>query len=424
MVTGHGKTLRSPMGSFFTRERFGQPQVLAGILLLIFLAQCVWLAEKGFSRGGVTDSEMFRIEQGLAQWHGLGVAGAPCCAVMGASTNPASLESINRGSYDPYHSPLWYLAASSPLLLWPRALQPDSIFYWGWLARAPYFAFGVLLGASLWYVSRRLYGNLGGYLALTLYCFSPGIIRASALWFASPETGAAWGAFGTVFTAIAVAHTLYAPREVVLWNWRRIVLLGISLALAVGSQFSLIVLVPMALAFMLYLAPVRSQAAVVIWLAGCAVGALLLFGSYFFHPAAFAQGMRHANFFSISLHGFAMRGAYQQLFSQLGQNSPALVMAVPAALITFLAWPRARYFGNYAPLLVAALFLLLAIALPHFPGLGFQFLALPFLFVFVAGITADLLETPYRNLVIACVGGLLIAQALWNLWELARIGRG
>src|SRR6266567_4172077 len=131
------------MGRFFTRERFGRPQVLAGTLLLIFLAQCAWLVN------------------------------------------------------------------------------------------TPYLIFGVLLGASLWYVARRLYGNAGGYIALMLYCFSPGIIRSSALWFAEPEIGAAWGAFGAIFTAIAVAHTLYAPREVVLWNWRRILLLGLSLALAV-----------------------------------------------------------------------------------------------------------------------------------------------------------------------------------------------
>ena len=308
-----------------------------------------------------------------------------------------------------------------PLLLWPRPLQPDSIFYWGWLARAPSLIFSLLLGASLWYVARRLYGNMGGYIALVLYCFSPGIIRASALWFADPETGAAWGAFGAIFTAIAVAHTLYAPREVVLWNWRRIVLLGISLALAVGSQFSLVVVVPMGLAFMVYLAPVRWRAAVAIWVAACAVAAFLIFAAYSFHPAAFAAGMRHATFFSITWQAFAMRGAYQHLLSQLTQGSPALAIAAPAALIAYLAWPRARYFGNHAPLLVTVMFLFLSIAMPHHPGLGFQFLAMPFLFVFVAGVTADLLETQYRDLVMACVWGLLIAQAVWNVWELARI---
>jgi hypothetical protein len=412
------------MGPFFTRERFGQPQVLAGMLLLILLAQCLWLADRAFTRVGVTDSQMFRIQQGLGQWHGQGIAGTPYGALPGPSNSTASPEATGNGSYDSYHSPLWYLAASGPLLLWPRQLQPDSIFYWGWLERSPGFIFGMLLGASLWYVARRLYGNMGGYVALMLYCFSPGIIRACALWFAEPETGAAWGAFGAIFTAIAVAHTLYAPREVVLWNWRRIVLLGISLALAIGSQFSLAVVVPMALAFMLYLAPARRGAAAAIWAAACGVAALLLFASYSFHPGAFVEGMRHANFFGATWQAFAMRGAYQQVLSQLAQSSPALVIAAPAALLAYLAWPRARYFGNHAPLLVTVVFLFLAIAMPHHPGLGFQFLAVPFLFLFVAGVIADLLETPYRNLVMACVWGLLVAQAIWNVWELARIGRG
>ena len=126
---------------------------------------------------------------------------------------------------------------------------------------------GMFLGASLWYVARRLCGNTGGFVALTFYCFSPAMIQACAVWHTEPEIVAAWGAFGTVFTAIAVAHTLYAPREVVLWNWRRIVLLGISLGIAVGSQFSMIVLIPVALGFLLYVAPVRRAAGIVIWTA-------------------------------------------------------------------------------------------------------------------------------------------------------------
>jgi hypothetical protein len=295
---------------------------------------------------------------------------------------------------------------------------------WGWLARAPDLVFGLLLGASLWYVSRRLYGNMGGYIALTLYCFSPAILRASALWFAQPEMGAAWGALGAIFTAIAVAHTLYAPREVVVWNWRRIALLGLSLALAIGSQFSLLIVVPVALAFMLYLAPTRRGAAVAIWAAGCAFGCLLLVASYSFHAGAFLEGMRQAHFFGISWRAFGMRVAYRQVLAQLVASSPALAVAAPAALIAYLAWPRARYFGNHAPLLVAALFLFLAVGTPHQPGLGFEFVALPFLFVFVAGVSADLLETRHRSLVMGCIWGVLMAQSIWNLWQLAGIGRG
>jgi hypothetical protein len=66
----------------------------------------------------------------------------------------------------------------------------------------------------------------------------------------------------------------------------------------------------------------------------------------------------------------------------------------------------------------------LAAGTPHFPGLGFQLVAVPFLFVFVAGVAADLLETRHRQLVQAAVWGLLVASAGWNIWELARIGRG
>jgi len=46
----------------------------------------------------------------------------------------------------------------------------------------------------------------------------------------------------------------------------------------------------------------------------------------------------------------------------------------------------------------------------------------PFLFVFVSGIAADLLESRHKNLVTACVWGLLVANAAWNTWELARAG--
>jgi hypothetical protein len=276
----------------------------------------------------------------------------------------------------------------------------------------------------VWYVSRRLFGNAGGYVALALYCFSPGIVRSSALWFAEPEVGAAWGAFGAIFTAIAVAHTLYAPREVILWNWRRIVLLGLSLALAVGSQFALIVVVPAALAFMLYLAPTRRLAAVAIWAVACGIGVLLLYAAYFFHASEFWRGMARASFFGISWRAFTMAQAYHQVLAQLGQSSPALVVALPAALTTYLIWPRARYFGNTAPLLVSVLFLALAVGMPHYPGLGFQLTAIPFLFVFVAGIGADLMETRHPQIAFAGVWGLLVANAAWNIWELARIGRG
>lgn len=416
------------MGQFFSRERFGTPQILASALLLLFLGQGVWLVKRTAETSAPDPNERFRIVEGARQWRGGPIAGTAAALSFRAPNEFAYPELDANDGYDPEHSPLWYLISSAPLLGWQQPLQADSISRNAWLAqrwleRLPYQLFGVLLGASLWYVSRRLYGDAGGYIALTLYCFSPAMIRVSALWDAEPEIGAAFGAFGAIFTAIAVAHTLYAPREVVLWNWRRILLLGISIALAIGSQFSLVVVVPAALAFMWYLAPERRRAVVAIWVAACGIALFLMYASYFFHPGMFWQGTRHARF-GVVWQAFGMQGAYRQLLSQLVQSSPALVIALPVALGVYVGWRRARYFGNTAPLLVAVLFLLLGLASPHYPGLGFRLAAMPFLFVFVAGVVADLLDTRYRNLVLACVGGLLMAYALWNVMALVPAGKG
>ncbi len=118
-----------------------------------------------------------------------------------------------------------------------------------------------------------------------------------------------------------------------------------------------------------------------------------------------------------------MTGGYRQVLTHFVQMSPALALALPVAFITYVVWPRTRYFGNTAPLLVAAACILLALATPHYPGFGFQFMAVPFLFVFVAGVAADLLETRMRSLVSAFLVGLLGAYALWSLLELSRVAR-
>lgn len=394
--------------------------MLAAFLLLAFLGQCLWLVGKGIRPGVIDPAEIYRLERGSELWRSRG--SEPRLDLSAAAPDRGQQEiALEDGAYDPNHSHLWYLIAAAPLWLRPVSLQPENIRDLHWSAAVPYLIFGLLLGASLWYVARRLFGNAGGYIALALYCFSPGIIRASAVWSAEPEVGAAWGAFGAIFTAIAVAHTLYAPREVILWNWRRIMLLGLSLVLAVGSQFSLLVVLPVALAFMLYLAPTRRAAALAIWGVACLIALVLWYAAYFFHANAFWQGIRHASFFGISWNAYSMPQAYHQVLAQIGQTSPALVLALPVALVAYFAWPRARYFGNTAPLLVAVLFLLLASGSPHYPGLGFQFMAVPFVFVFVAGVAADLLETRHRQMALAAIWGLLVASSAWNLWELARV---
>jgi len=410
------------MPRFFTRERFGRAQFLAGLLLCAFSAQALWLVHAELSGSQAPESrEAIRIGEGWKQWHRQGLAAAPMLETENAIRDPFQSD---ESGFDTEHSPLLYLVSAAPLLAWPRDLSAESASYWRWLPRLPFLACGVFLGASLWYVARRLCGNVGGYIALTLYCFSPSLIQASAVWHTDPEVVAAWGAFGTIFTAIAVAHTLYAPREVVLWNWRRIALLGVSLAIATGSQFTMIVLVPLALLFLLYVAPVRQRAGAVIWIASCLVGFAFLFAAYFFHPHAFAESMRHAVFWGATWRGFTVFGVYKQVALQVARACPALALGLPLTLATYAVWRRTRYFGNTAPLLVAVLFIVLAMAHPHTAGAGFLLAAIPFLLIFVSGVLADLLETPYRPVIMACVAALLLTYVARTLLALAQVPRG
>ncbi len=375
----------------------------------------------------VPDSgQALRIYQGLEQWEGRAIAGTPGSLSLSLRSKTASGTASagwaghlrERDGYDLDRSPLYYLVAAVPLLARPGAWLPQAFV--PLVVVAPYLFFGVMLGASLWYVTRRLYGNTGGYIALALYCFSPAMIVNVAGAQSLGEMGAVWGAFGTIFTAIAVAHTLYAPREVVFWNWRRILLLGLSLTLAAGNQFSLGVMALVILPLMLWVAPVRPRSVLAIWVAAVAVGKVLLFAVYFFEPALFWQGMLHARWINFDPAAFRMSVSYRNAWQTTFAGSPPLMLALPVALAAYLGWKRARYFGNTAPLLIALPMLILAFGAPSFPGQGFHLTMLVFLFVFVSGVFADLLETQHSLFVTAGLCGVLSASAVWNLWRLWR----
>jgi hypothetical protein len=401
------------------RLGIGGPQAIAAAMLFVFLLECLWLVSRESRRGQISASEYARLEQGLELWRG---NAAETDQKPDHRVEHESAPEFPTLAEDRNHSALWYLAASAPLLVWPGGAPPETFSSWIWVARLPSLGFGLMLGASLWYVARRLYGNPGGYVALGFYCFSPAVIRSSALWFSPPEMGAAWGVFGAIFTAIAVAHTLYAPREVVFWNWRRILLLGLSLLMAAGSQFSLMIVAPVALMLMLYLAPMRRGAAFVIWLAAVSIAGMLLFASYSFRPGAIGQALSHADLLGIAWQSFGMPRAYLRPFAALARSSaPTVWLALLCALIVYCLWPRSRYFGNTTPLMMAGLFLLLGIASPHDPGLGFPLLGFPFLALFLAGVSADLLETRHRVLVVACLSAIMASNAAWNLVQLARL---
>ena len=414
------------MRRFLQFEWVGKPQFVAAALLLVYLAQCLWLVRiESRNESRPPSDQALRVYDGLQQWRGGVVAGTPEALRSEAATGlPSAARSGHlraRDGFDEDRSPLYYLIAAAPFVLRLASRTAGSPL-WHILAALPYLFFGVMLGGSLWYVTRRLYGNAGGYIALLLYCFSPAMIVNTAGAQNLAEMGAVWGAFGAIWTAIAVAHTLYAPREVVLWNWRRIVLLGLSLALAIGNQFSLAMVAVVALIVMLWVAPVRKRAVLVIWGAACGVAAAILLACYFFHPTLLGQGMKHARWFEFDPRALGVWITYRHMLETVFAGSPSLMLALPAVLIAYFAWKRSRYFGNTAPLLIAVLWFVLAAAAPQFPGEGFLLTALVFLFIFVAGVFADLLETRHGLLAMAGLYGLLIASAAWNLLQLARLG--
>lgn len=376
-------------------ERIRLPQVFAALLLCVFLAQCAWFV----ARVPLVENEGLILQSGAQQLRGVALADTP------------------------QNSPLVSLLAAVPVI------GKDSsnglvMTQYRWLVRAPFLFMGVMLGGSLWYVARRLYGNAGGYVALLLYIFSPFlIIRASLI---QPDIAAAWGIFGVVFTGIAVAHTLYAPREVVLWNWKRIVLMGISIGIAVGAQYSVVWMLSLALVFMLWLAPVRRSAAIVIFVAACFVGICVLSFTFVPHVGQMLSALRHASWGEFDLHGLVRGGSYRLVGDFYRDNSLPALFLLLIALGTFVAWPRTRYFGTIAPLIAAVLCVFLCLVMPVVGGRLFLLVSLPFVYVFIAGVFTDLLETRfYVPVAASLVGAVLIhgAASVMGLTQLTHLTR-
>ncbi len=369
----------------------GIPQLAAALLLLLFLAQGIWFT----ALVPVTSLESSYIEDGLVR-----------------------LENMANAS-SPVRSPLVPLLAALPLKKVAGRITWEQLDAYRFLIRLPFLFCGLMLGASLWYVARRLYGNFGGLIALALYTFSPLIVTRTNL--AQEDIIAAWGAFGVIFTAIAVAHTLYAPRDVILWNWRRIVLLGISIALCVGAQFPMwIVLIP-ALAFLLWVGHVRRGAAVVIFATACAIAVLLMLGFYGFHLLVFLHSLREAQWFQFVPRRFGKALSYKlvgEFFLQAGLGPLVLILG---ALATFAVWGHTRFFGTAAPLITAGVLVLAALGTEQFSALLFLFVSLPFLILFVAGVAVDLLESRYALVANAVVVGAIVASATLDIYGLLEI---
>jgi hypothetical protein len=99
------------------------------------------------------------------------------------------------------------------------------------------------------------------------------------------------------------------------------------------------------------------------------------------------------------------------------------VILLLVSIVTFFAWKRCRYFGTAAPLIAAFLLIVMGLTMQHFAGMVFLFVSLPFLMLFMAGISADMLETKYAVFANAIIVGVLIANAVVDIGGLLQLAR-
>ena len=117
-----------------------------------------------------------------------------------------------------------------------------------------------------------------------------------------------------------------------------------------------------------------------------------------------------------------MNFSWQPLWTFVGSLTNASVtLFLLIALAGLVSFKRCRYFGNTAPFIVAVLLLLLRSgAGQNFPWLW----ALPFLFAFLGGVFADLLESRQRKQFIAVTLLLLVTNTILCLMALPAIAYG
>jgi hypothetical protein len=384
------------------RFHFNLPQRIAAVLLLAFLAQGFWLTahqtlsdrDYQYARCG---REMWERPSPLAGYYtscGNIHDGVLAYRVAGL---PLTLNLLAERGLDHFRKPEDRVVQTpgQQLSTWELRHQMPHVLL---LLRLPFLFAGCVLGGALWWVSRRLFGNLGGYTALALYCFSPSILRACVS--PSPEILAALGVYAGIYTCIGVAHAMLGPRR----RWRpRIILLILSFGLAAAAHIAALPVVALLGLFsMLWVAEGRRSQVLPIVLLASAGAIVLLFACYGFSPDAFSYIFRSAA-------GFLwFAGAPATHFFTSLPNAGIVVAAV-AGLVLYVGLRRARYFGNTAPLLCAIVLLLLVTTqVPSSPWIWAQ----PFLLTFVGGVFADAYESPRPRLAVASGGALVLLQAV------------
>jgi hypothetical protein len=395
--------------------KLGLPQRLAALLLVLFLAQCAWvIAHQQLStddyRYARCGREMWERPSPLAGYFtscgNLNGDGTFAYRVAGL---PLTAQRLVLLATDKLRKPENRLYTSGTLngSTWEARHEIIAVTY---LMHLPFVFFALWLGAGLWWVARRLFGNEGGFFALGLYCFCPTVIRYSVT--PNNDILAMWGLYGLVYTAIGVAHAMQGPRR----KWKpRILLLTLALGLTAAAH-----LLPAfigfiaAVIFMMYLAERRRSYVMQIMIFS-ALGALfVVFASYAFRASSFSYIFTGGS----GRFWFSLEPA-KAFFTDLTNFSITGALAIAALL--WIVLPRSRYFGNTAPLLMAlAILPIITTQIVAVPVLW----AAPFLFTFAGGVFADVLETKQRKLFLALTALILITQAALSVAALPLIAHG
>ena len=177
----------------FSGFQFNRPQQLAAVLLLLLVAQCLWV----FHRQTLTSRDYDFARCGREMWE-----------------KPDPLAGYFTTCGNIPDGTLGYRIAGLPLTL-QRALAGQAADTSTWemrhelgyvlvLLHSGFLLTGMILGGALWWVPRRLYGNPGGFIALALYCFSPAVIHACT--YPNNEILTAFGLFAV--TAMLITYAL------------------------------------------------------------------------------------------------------------------------------------------------------------------------------------------------------------------------
>ena len=389
------------------RFQFNLPQRIAAGLLAVFLVQGLWLT----GRQTLTDRDYQYARCGREMWERPSqLAGyfTSCGNIHDGilayrlAGLPLTLNLLAERGLDRFRTPEdRVVQADGELSSWELRHQ---LRYTLLLLRLPFLGAGCVLGAGLWWVTRRLYGNLGGYTALALYCFFPAVLRACIA--PNPEVLAALGVYGGVYTCIGVAHAMQGPQR----KWRpRIVLLTAAFGLAAASHIAALgSVVLLGLAAMLWVAEGRRAQVLLVVLMASAGALALVFACYGFSLDAFSYLFRS----TAGLAGLSLDPA-RRFFTTL--SNAGITIASAAALALYLGVRKSRYFGNSVPLICASI--LVALIMTGNPGSPWLW-ALPFLLTLIGGVFADAYEGPRGRLAMGAAGAIVLLQAVFCVLSL------